>query len=112
MPFVSNYLTTDTRIAERLAKQPCVLVFDAMFKVMLEILVGRIMKHGHDQKHLRQREHVIVAANHQRRSARPAPIPHKSCKNHQDNKSPLFYLSAWGISLWVAFKTPHESRQN
>ena len=48
------------RIAGRLAKQPCVLVFDAMFIVMLEILVGRIMKHRHDQKHLRQREHVIA----------------------------------------------------
>ena len=36
------------RIARRLTKQRGILMFDAMFVVVLEVLVGRIVEHDHD----------------------------------------------------------------
>ena len=43
-----------TGIAGCLAKPLGVFVFDAMLIEMLEVLVGRIVKHGHDQEPLGQ----------------------------------------------------------
>ena len=43
-----------TGIAGCLAKQPGIFVFDAMLIEMLEVLVGSIVEHGHDQEPLGQ----------------------------------------------------------